>query len=198
MRKLTGESGAANDDDATYSTDELSSMVERLSEAELARVALGARIYGARSGLEADDLKQQAFCLVFAGNRHCKRGVPIVAFLWTIMKGIAGDENRARRAGLRPQTFGDLPEGNDPMWHAPQPSPEHAVISKLTDGPILAEIEAMVSGDDQMALLLEGIMDEMRGVELENLLGVDAKGLAAVRKRLIRALHAKYPERKAS
>lgn len=85
-----------------------------------------------------------------------------------------------------------------PQWHQETVSPEHAAMSRLTDVAILKEIEEMVADDDELALLVEGVCDGMQGQDLQDLLGVDAKGLAAVRKRLKRKLNAKYPERKAS
>jgi hypothetical protein len=51
----------------------------------------------------------------------------------------------------------------------------------------------MVAGDEQLQLLIEGIYDNMRGAELQELLGVDEKGLAALRKKLRRLLLAAFP-----
>jgi hypothetical protein len=59
----------------------------------------------------------------------------------------------------------------------------------LIDGKAtLAEIEASAIGDEKVQLLIEGIYDGMRGADLQELLDVDEKGLAAVRKRLWRVL----------
>ena len=43
---------------------------------------------------------------------------------------------------------------------------------------MLAAIDAGAAGDEKLQLLIEGIYDEMRGAELQELLGVDEKGLA--------------------
>ena len=122
--------------------------------------------------------------------------MPIVGFVCGVIRGIASDAYRARRRGEIPVP--DMHDGVVPMWHQELPTPEDAAISNLIDAPMIAEIEAMVAGDEQLELLLQGLIDHMRGTELQELLGVDVKGLAAARKRLSRALTAKYPERKSS
>ena len=68
------------------------------------------------------------------------------------------------------------------------PSPEQVAISAIDHKPLLDEISAAAAGDEQLQLLIEGIGEHMRGAELQDLLGVDEKGLAAVRKRLKRLL----------
>jgi hypothetical protein len=51
-----------------------------------------------------------------------------------------------------------------------------------------SDIAAGAEGDEQLQFLIEGIYDQMRGAKLQELLGVDAKGLATVYKRLSRLL----------
>jgi len=53
---------------------------------------------------------------------------------------------------------------------------------------VLRDITAGAEGDEQLQFLIEGIYDQMRGAKLQELLGVDAKGLATVYKRLSRLL----------
>ena len=122
--------------------------------------------------------------------------MPIVGFVCGVIRGLASDAYRAR--GRSDIPVADLHEGVVPVWHQESSTPEDAAISILTDAPMIAEIEAMVAGDEQLELLLQGLIDHMRGAELQELLGVDVKGLAAVRKRFSRALTAKFPGRKSS
>jgi DNA-directed RNA polymerase specialized sigma24 family protein len=178
------------------SVEELSAAIASLSEADHAKIILAARYFSHRCKIREDDLRQEAFCLIFEGRRTCKRGVPIVAFICGVIRGLASDGYKARGRSEIPVP--DLHEGVVPVWHQEAPTPEDAAISRLTDAPMIAEIEAMVAGDEQLELLLQGLIDHMRGAELQELLGVDVKGLAAARKRLSRALTTKYPKRKPS
>jgi len=196
VRQLTDRAEAQPQQEERCSVEELSAAVASLSEVDHAKILLAARHFSHRCKIPPDDLRQEAFCLIFEGRRTCKRGVPIVAFVCGVVRGLASDAYKARGRSEIPVP--DLHEGVVPVWRQESPTPEDAAIASLTDVPMIAEIEAMVAGDEQLELLLQGLMDQMRGAELQELLGVDAKGLAAARKRLSRALTAKYPGRKSS
>jgi DNA-directed RNA polymerase specialized sigma24 family protein len=187
-------------DDDRYTKDELCVAVSALSRADMARVIAAARHFSKRCGIPHEDLRQEAFCLIFEGRRCCKRATSIVTFIAGVMRSIAGDEHAARKKGHREEQLGEVSDSNAPQphWHQEAVSPEQAALSRLTDVAVLKEIEDMVADDEELALLVEGICDGMQGKDLQVLLGVDVKGLAAVRKRLKRKLNAKYPERKAS
>ena len=58
---------------------------------------------------------------------------------------------------------------------------------------VLAVIENLIADDEELQMLVEGLCDRMRGGQLEELLDVDAKGLATIRKRLRRKLQAAFP-----
>lgn len=196
MRQLTDRAEAEPQQEERCSVEELSAAVASLSKGDHAKILLAARHFSRRCKIPPDDLRQEAFCLIFEGRRTCKRGTPIVAFICGVIRGLASDAYEAR--GRRETPVPDLHEGIVPVWHQEAPTPEDAAISRLTDALMIEEIEAMVAGDEQLELLLQGLIDHMRGAELQELLGVDVKGLAAARKRLSRALTAKYPERKSS
>lgn len=198
MRQLTDRAEAQPQQEERCSAEELSAAVACLSKADHAKILLAARHFSPRCKITPDDLRQEAFCLIFEGRRTCKRGTPIIGFICGVIRGLASDAYEARKSGRGETTIPDLHEGVVPVWHQEAPTPEDAAISRLTDGPMIEEIEAMVAGDEQLELLLQGLMDHMRGAELQELLGVDVKELAAAKKRLSRALTAKYPGRKSS
>ena len=52
----------------------------------------------------------------------------------------------------------------------------------------------LVAGDYELELLVEALADGQRGKDLEDVLGTDTKGLAAVRKRWIRKLQVSFPD----
>src|SRR5262249_45606526 len=118
----------------------------------------------------------------------CGRGTALVPFICGIMKSFVSQENEARKEGFRPMAVPRDGEPIVPDVPADDPSAERAAISAIDGRPALAQIQAAAAGDEKLQLLIEGIYDGMRGAELQDLLGVDEKGLAAVRKRLRRLL----------
>jgi DNA-directed RNA polymerase specialized sigma24 family protein len=162
--------------------------VDAITEADLARLEMAARGFSRTCGIDADDLLQEALTRALEGDRTCGRGTPFIPFLCGVMQSLASEEYEARKEGRRPVTV--LRKGEPVLPDAPtlEPSPEQSAGSTIDDRPTLAAIEAGAAGDEQLQLLMEGIYDGMRGAELEQLLSVDTKGLAAVRKRLKRLL----------
>jgi hypothetical protein len=67
-------------------------------------------------------------------------------------------------------------------------SPEDLAASAIDDRPRLRRVSEAIKGDEKLELLLEGILDNWRGADLRDLLDVDDRGLAALRKRLSRRL----------
>jgi DNA-directed RNA polymerase specialized sigma24 family protein len=184
------------DDEALVSVDDARGAISALSKADWARLLQVAKWLAERCGEAPHDLLQEATARAWAGRRRCRVGTPVDAFLAGIMKSLASQEVEARKAGQRPRLAEGFDDEVRPQWGAEQVSPERAAISRVDDGAVLAKIEALVSDSEQLQLLIEGLCDGLRGKDLEELLGVDAKGLAAARKMLRRRLNASFPERK--
>ena len=114
------------------------------------------------------------------------------------MKSIASEGPRARRKAREDGAFevvyvegyggAGVPE---PAFAAP--SPEDEALSRRYHVEALAKAMACIEGDEELQLLVEGLFDDLRGKELEDLLDTDTKGLAAARKRLTRKLRAAFP-----
>lgn len=197
MQKLKDSPDEGQNDDC-YTLDELSSEFASMSKAHVARLTVIAKLFAKRCSIPHHDLLQEAYCRALAGTRTCNRRVSIIGFLGGVMRSLASEDYVAKREGRKERPVEQIPDHALTAWHQEAVSPEQAAISRLTDVPVLAEIDKMIEGDEQLQLLVEGIGDGMRGEELQDLLGVDVKGLAAARKRLKRALNAKFPERTAS
>lgn len=173
---------------------EIRDSLDSLTKADLARLDLAARGFSSLCGLDADDLLHEALSRALEGRRTCKRGTPIIPFICGVMESLASQEIEARKSGNRPVTL--LRNGEPVLPDAPAltPTPEQSAISAIDDRPVLAAIAAGAEGDEQLQLLIEGIYDGMRGVNLQELLGVDAKGLATLYKRLSRLLNRSKPK----
>jgi DNA-directed RNA polymerase specialized sigma24 family protein len=196
-RGLNVKPGQADDDDR-YTADELRAKIEALSDAEVARLMAVAKSFAWRTRLEPADLLQEAYYRVLDERRTCRKSVGVLAFLCQVMRGLRSDELEAHHDGRRPAPVESLHDGVQPLWANGQPSPEQAAISQIMDGKVLAKIEAKIAEDEELGLLIEGQLEKMNGQALQDLLGVDARGLAAVRKRLKRLQATLGPERSAS
>jgi hypothetical protein len=172
---------------------EMHDSIEAISDADMGRLVEGAQGFSRLCGIPANDLINEAFKRALEGSRTCERGEPLVSFLCGVMKSFASQENEARKKGFRPTVVTRNGEQFLPDAPANDPSPEQYAVSAVDHRAVLAKIEAMVAGDEQLQLLIEGIYDNMRGAELQELLGVDEKGLAALRKKLRRLLLAAFP-----
>ena len=170
------------------STAEIHNSVDAISDGDMARLIAAASGFSRLCGIDADDLLQEAFTRALDGRRTCARDVPLVDFICGVMRSLTSQENEARKEGFRPVVLTRDGEPFLPDVAGNAPSPEQVAISAIDHKPLLDEISAAAAGDEQLQLLIEGIGEHMRGAELQDLLGVDEKGLAAVRKRLKRLL----------
>ena len=186
-----------------YTPDEIKAALAGLSKAEMGRLIEMSEVLAKRCRLSGDDLLHEAFCRALEGRRRCDRGTSIVGFLWGVMRSLASEEVEAIKGNRRPVLVselvkdGDRDAGQDVLSIGARLA-DDAMVSRIHDSAVLEKIEALVKGDDQLAMLVEGLKDNLRGEALQELLGVDVKGLAALRKRLKRSLTSIDPERIAS
>jgi DNA-directed RNA polymerase specialized sigma24 family protein len=190
-----GDDRGLPDDGDRFTVAEMHDSIEALSDADVARLVSASRAFCRLCGIPADDLLQEAYNRALEGRRTCGRGTSIVEFLCGVMKSLASQENEARKDGFRPVVVMKNGESVLPDVPADIVSPEQAAISAIDDRGALATIDSLVADDEQLQLLIEGIDDNMRGAELQELLGTDEKGLAALRKKLRRRLQDGFPDR---
>ena len=195
---MTSAEGAEEAEDARYAPEEIRAAVAAMPPDEMRRVELIVRYFAHRSGLNADDLRQEAFLRVL-GSRSCRVGTTMVEFLAGTIQSIASEPLRSRReakkAGKSPVTLlGDGDPAGLSVLPADGPSPEEAALAAVFHARQLERALAAVGDDYELQLLVEGLFDGKRGSELEELLETDTKGLAAVKKKLSRRLQARFPQ----
>jgi len=175
------------------SVDEVRETIRRLGKGDAAKIRQAARWFERRCGMPADDLMQEAFVRMVGGSRHVPRGPDFVAVVLQVIRSIASAEIDSIAAGQREVRA--IPNGTDgPEMVDSGPSPECMVLSAHDDGQTLAAIDHLIEDDEQLQFLVEGLCDGMMGEELEQLLEVDTKGLATIRKRLKRRLLSAFPK----
>lgn len=173
--------------------EEVRTLVRGLAQSDYDKIEKVAKWFAPRCRMQPEDLSQEAFKRLLAGTRRLPRGADVLPVIAGIIKSIASQEVEAIRSGFR--DVRPAPDGSDGRDQAdPAPSPERLVASARDDRAVLEAISRMIEDDEQLQLLVEGICDGMRGGELEQLIQVDTKGLAAVRKRLSRRLQAAFPK----
>ncbi|MFL0413641.1 hypothetical protein [Sphingomonas sp. 179-A 2A2 NHS] len=173
--------------------DEVRAVMCGLDRADFDKIERIAKWFAPRCRMQPEDLSQEAFKRMLQGTRRLPRGADVLPIIAGVIKSIASQEVEAIRAGFRDvrsvpggSSGRDLPD--------PAPSPERMLASARDDGEVLAAISGLIEDDEQLQLLVEGICDGMLGRELEELLGVDTKRLAAIRKRLSRRLQSAFPK----
>ncbi len=195
--QVEADQTSLTDDGDRFTVEEIRVAIDTLSDGDVARLVAAAKGFSRLCRIPAEDLLQEAYARAL-GSRTCDRAAGIVGFICGTMKSLASQENEARKSGFRPV---DVLQNGEPVLPdvaTDSVSPEQSAISAIDDVETLAEIESLVAGDEQLHLLIEGIYDNMRGSKLQELLGVDEKGLAALRKRLNRALQSAFPNRSVS
>ncbi len=180
-----------------YAPEEIVDAIGALSDADVKRVEDISRYFAPRCAMQPEDLRQEAYARAF-GARSCKVGTGMVEFLAGIMKSIASEGPRARRKARKDGAFEVVFVDGYGKNGVPEPayeasSPEEAALSRLYHAEALTKALACIDDDDELQLLAEGLFEGLRGKDLEELLGTDAKGLAAARKRMARRLLVAFP-----
>jgi hypothetical protein len=183
---------------ARHTAEQIRAMLEALTDDDHRRLTAIVRHFAPRTDMTEDDLRQEAFLRVLS-SRTCSVDVGIVDFLAGTIRSIASETPRARKraregAGLGlvyvPEYgSGDVPEPADRIT----PSPEEQALARTVYAKEIERAGRLVAGDYELELLVEALADGYRGKDLENVLGTDTKGLAAVRKRWIRKLQVSFP-----
>jgi hypothetical protein len=190
------EEGPGN---ARYTAEQVRAALDALTGHDHRRLTLIARHFAPRTNMSEDDLRQEAFLRVLS-TRTCKVGVDIRDYLAGTIRSIASETPRARKrarehAGLElvyvsDYGDGDLPDSQDRSMA----SPEDQALARTMYAKEIERAGRLLAGDYELELLAEALADGHRGKELEELLGTDTKGLAAIRKRWLRKLQVGFPD----
>ena len=167
---------------------ELRLSIEGLSQTELLRLHKKATALSPGTGMEPDDLLQEAVVrsLEENGGRNCPCDVKPATFLGNVMRSIA---SHARRNWAREAPSSSNNE-DDPIIAVPNPtpSPEEAVIGRLDCGKIISRVETMFDDDSQAQAVVIGLMEGWAPHEIREVESMSDKQYDAARKRVRRAL----------
>jgi RNA polymerase sigma-70 factor (ECF subfamily) len=111
------------------------------------------------------DLRNEAIRRVAAGTRNCPRNIPIVVFLFGVMRSIASAD---RKAIKRAPKFAIVPKDDSAAANLldgadPRLSPEDRMIQEEALAELKNTVLNLFEADVETQTLVEGLMDGMEG-----------------------------------
>lgn len=184
---------------SVLSRDEFIAALRALLPAGLVRLKEKARFRALGSGMEGNDLLQEAILRTLEEDgRKCPSDVPVPIYLDNAMRSIADGERkkyvRERPAGAVHSDEG--PEEEllvDPPDAAP--SPADTAIARIELGEVLDALEQMFADDPEAQAVIMGDSEGWSADETKDLGNMDDKQYAAARKRVRRGLTKKFGNR---
>jgi DNA-directed RNA polymerase specialized sigma24 family protein len=169
---------------------ETAAAIRALSPAQWARLRKVAGLFAFGRLMEAEDLLQEAFRRALDGERKCPVRVDVVRFLAEAIRSIRDGELKPakRRPVLVPRPPAEaepaqVPEPIDPAPNAEErlaAADEESIRERKRE-----EVIGLFADDPAAQVIVEGIMEGMRGEDLRALTDLDPTGYESKR-RLIR------------
>jgi hypothetical protein len=151
---------------------EAEAAIRALTDDDKASLMTIAMMYAGKTPYEHEDLVQEAVCRVLDGKRVWPRGLEPVKFLWGVVRSISSEWKKKRK----PPKI--IPEWVDPTGE------ERRAIAGLDAVKILALFD-----DDPVAKkIVQGMMEGMRGQELQDLSGLDKTDYESKRTKIRRRI----------
>ena len=165
-------------------TAELQEALEALSVVERNRLEKKARYHCGGTGMEWNDLLQEAFCRALEdGGRSCPRDVGLMVFFGNVMRSIA-DEERRQWAREMPVGAPNEEGGLIATTADPRPNPERQAVDRISFDRIIKEIEALFADEAQALAIVMGDAVGWSPAEICELEPMNEKEYATARKRV--------------
>ncbi|MDR3529298.1 MAG: hypothetical protein P4L90_01890 [Rhodopila sp.] len=193
--------------------------MSKLSAADLVRLKRVGLKYSGGSGMSPDELLSEAYVRAAANSRNWPVGVSVVRFMAEAMRSIAGGarasvkaEARNTLVAMRSAQIADSDaeavadqSGVVIDFIPPSPSSEQRLIDSedaTANASQLSkwrqELLDLFADDYQAQLIVEGMMDGMRGKELQELAGLSGAEFPTKYKKVSRRIDALTAERRQS
>lgn len=173
------------------STPEVSAGISRLSASDKLKLRKAARFIARINGLDDAELLQEALVRAFEGRRRCRRGLPIVPFLFGAMRSIASSALKsARRAPVDwLVAAAENEDWDEEILRRTEPAaddrtPEREAMAK----DMLQKIDRLFEDDADVQMLIYAIAEGFEGQGLRDELGWTQTQHDTVRKRKNRKL----------
>ena len=155
---------------AALSQAELIAIIQALGTPDKIALKKIARLYARRTPFDHDDLLQEAICRVLSGKRVWARGVPVRSFLVGVMRSIAWEWKS---------------KPHEAVVDAPDPGCGESPMMASIDS---AKIVAMFADDLVAQKIVLGMMEGVRGEELQRSSGLGKVEYESKRKKIRRRI----------
>ena len=177
---------------AHLDTAEFVAALRALVPAEMLRLRKKAAYHAPGTGMEGDDLLQEAIRRALEEDgRNCPRDVPMPVFLDNAMRSIASGE-REKYARESPADTDDEEDGLIDREPDPSPSPAEAALARIELERVVSRLQDVFADDPQAQAVLIGDMEGWTAEEIRDMENMDAKQYAAARKRVRRAVEREF------
>ena len=149
------------------------------------------------SGMEGEDIFQEAILRTLEEDRNCPADVPVCVYLDNAMRSIA-DGERAKYVRERPAGIGQLQDGPIAAALDPGPSTSDAALARIDLAEVLDSMQQIFEDDPQAQAVIIGDMEGWSADDVKDLEGMDGNQYAAARKRVRRGLARKFGKREQS
>jgi RNA polymerase sigma-70 factor (ECF subfamily) len=170
--------------------------IEALPDAGWLRLHKVARALCRHTGVDPDDLLQEAFQRALGGSRRCPRHIDVVAFLAGVMRSIASDWCKARRR--RPEVSLTAPTGGvDGVVVRVldrRPDPLESLAGEQEAASMHQAVIELFADDPVPRTLVAGILDGLRGDELRSLASLSETEFASKRRLIRRRIDKAFPK----
>ena len=178
-------------DDDRLSHAEVDAQLRGLSGADWKRArSIASLVANGLNGWTGDDLLHEAAVVLLQGERVWHRDVHVLVTLKMAMRSIASNARKKVSNGPVDHSVAvDIGAGRSEDYEEAVAPVNYLTPERIADGrQQLAEIEALVTGDEDAEMVLMAWCDGIRGQEAMEVTGMDAKRYDAARKRLLRKL----------
>lgn len=177
-------------DEEHYSPEEALAVFRNLSEVELDKLGrIASFIAGSGGYAPPHELINETYIRIAEGKRKWPRNLNFLAFVGGVMKSLVTDGKfipEERKLVRLKQGFTIVNSDDLMMVAANDDSADLAKKERIESA--MSKLQTHFAGDGEMEMLLMGIEDGLRGKELQDAVGVDAKRLEALRTRMNRQI----------
>lgn len=181
---------------AHLSVAEVDNALRNLSDIEWYRLQTISKSLARTYPLEAEELLHEACCRALDGSRNCPRHVDIIQFLAGAMKSIASDTLKSEKRYPKLRLVLNSEDDDEEILDLPDDrlNVEEELEQEHEAGLIRKRILDLFHDDPIAQIMVEGIMEDMEGEELQGLTSLDKTAFESKRKLIRRRIVKGFPE----
>ncbi|MDB5975051.1 MAG: hypothetical protein JWR07_1811 [Nevskia sp.] len=168
---------------------EIRQALEKLSKIDRVRLLKIAVRYSFGSGIEADDLVQEALVAALAGTRRCPRGTDVMIFLYGAIRSIASAKLASPWQGRRDSLSEEDADGRLKF----DPASSRDVMREAAAEQGLRLLSDAFEGNEPAQMVLLCVAEQCTPAEIQETCGLTPVEYDSQRKAIRRMINRKYP-----